>query len=133
MKKILIRIGLFTGTLAFLGWVIPVVIGMIQAKPFVGSFQTARCACGHDVFYLIEDAEAFEYCPGHKEKRLVGPALKIGNRVEVSDAAKLTPVFQLKFEDGDYFLKFTSVEYDWHVVDQVTNPWRTSLRWYLPE
>lgn len=133
MKNILVRVGLFTGIPALLVWAVPIAVSQLQAKPFVGSFNTGGCACGHEIFYLIENDDAFYYCPGHREKRLVGPVSKVADGIEVSDLIKKTPDFRIRLEDGDFIFKFASEKSRWHVVEHVTNPWRTSLRWYLPE
>ena len=133
-KKRLIMIGTIAGAAALLAWAIPVAAGLAQAKPLLGSFMLARCVCGHDIFYLIEETQAFDYCPGHKEKKLIGPVTRAGNLVRVARARDSAPVFELKLEKGGYFLKFSSLkDDDWDAVDQITNPWRTSLRSYFPE
>lgn len=133
-KKRPIVIGTIAGATALLVWAVPVAVGSAQAKPLLGSFLIARCGCGHDIFYLIEETQAFDYCPGHKERKLIGSVTRTGNWVSVGRARDSAPDFELKQEKGGYFLRYSSLkDDDWHAVDQITNPWRTSLRSYFPE
>ena len=134
MKKRLIVISLFAAGMAFLIWAIPVAIGSARAKPLQGSFLVAGCACGHEIFYLIEHEHAYDYCPGHKEKKLIGPVSRNGNLISVFRARDSVPDFDLKFEKGNHYLKFLSIkDHEWNKIDQITNPWRTLLRSYFPE
>ena len=134
IKSRLVTISTIAVAVTLLIWAIPVAIGFAQALPLQGSFLLGQCACGHEIFYLIEEAQAFDYCPGHKEKKLVGPVSKNGDLIRISRAKDLAPDFELKLENGGHYLRFLPVKDDeWHYVDQVTNPWRTSLRSYFPE
>ena len=48
---------------ALLIWTIPMAVGLARAKTLEGSFLVASCACGHDVFYLVEDGEGLGLLP----------------------------------------------------------------------
>lgn len=133
-KKRIIRTSLFIGAVAILIWATPVGVGLIRAKPLSGSFMISSCACGHEVFYLIENSQAYEYCPGHKQKKLIGPARRDGDLVRVASTTDSAPEFEIKLENGSHFMKFPWLKNDeWEVVEQVSNPSRNSLCGYFPE
>lgn len=134
MKKRIYIIGMFIAAIALLIWAVPIAVGRAQAKPLEGSFLIANCACGHDVFYLIEGGSAYDYCPGHKEKKLIGSVVTDKNHLTVLRAKDGNPDFELKLQDGTYYLRYPALkDDDWDSVAQISNPWRTSWRSYFPE
>lgn len=134
MKKRVYIIGMFIVATALLIWCVPIAIGRAQAKPLEGSFLTANCVCGHDVFYLIEGGFAYDYCPGHKEKRLIGSIVTYNSHLTVLRAKYGVPDIELKLTDGTYYLRYPTLkDDDWYRVEQISNPWRTSWRCYFPE
>lgn len=134
MRKRLVKIGRAALVVILLIWVVPVAFGFFSAKTLQGCFRLASCACGHDVFLLVEEKEAFDYCPGHKEKKLIGPVSRSGDLITVLRAKDSRPEYEIKREDGVYFLRFLSIKNNsWSQVDRITNPWRTTLRSYFPE
>lgn len=134
MKKRVCLIGMSIAALALLIWCVPIAIGLALAKPMEGSFLIANCVCGHDVFYLIEGGSGYDFCPGHKEKDLIGPVVTNDSHLTVLRAKDGIPCFELKLQDGTHFLRLPGVENDdWHPVERISNPWRTSWRVYLPE
>ena len=134
MKKQIYIVGIFIAAITLLIWRVPIAIGRAKAKPLEGSFLIANCACGHDVFYLIEGGLAYDYCPGHKEKKLIGSVVTDQNHLTVLRAKDGTPDVELKLQDGTYYLQYPTLkDYDWYPVEQISNPWRTSWRSYFPE
>lgn len=134
MKKRIYIIGMFIAATALLIWCVPIAIGRAQAKPLEGSFLIANCACGHDVFYLIEGGLAYDYCPGHKEKKLIGSVVTNNSHLTILRAKDGIPDIELKLQDGTYYLRYPTLkDDDWDPVEQISNPWRTSWRSYFPE
>lgn len=132
-KRIYISIMVIAAT-ALLIWCVPIAIGRAQAKPLEGSFLIATCACGHDVFYHIEGGVAYDYCPGHKQKKLIGHVTTNKGHLTVLRSKDGTPDFELKRQDGTYYLRYPRLKNDdWHAVEKISNPWRTSWRSYFPE
>jgi hypothetical protein len=95
MKKRVYIIGMFIVATALLIWCVPIAIGRAQAKPLEGSFLIANCLCGHDVFYLIEGGFAYDYCSGHKEKRLIGSIVTYNSHLTVLRAKDGNPDINL--------------------------------------
>jgi len=134
MKNRIKIFSVFSVVIALLLWLIPILVGKARVKPLEGSFLVGNCACNHDIFYLIEAGQAYDYCPGHKEKKLIGATTQTSQQVTVYRENNNEPAFQLKLEDNTYYLRFPSLEGSvWTQVEQISNPWRTSLRSYFPE
>jgi len=134
MKKWLVRVCVSLSAVALLVWTVPLVIGILSAKALQGSFLLASCACGHDIFLLVEGGEAFDSCPGHGEKKLIGPVTRSGDTVTVLRAGDSRPEYEIKRENDGYHLRFLPIkDGSWHRVERITNPWRTTLRGYFPE
>ena len=134
MKKRIYAIGMIIAAVTLLIWCVPMLIGRAQSKPLEGSFLIANCACGHDIFYLIEGGMAYDYCPGHDEKKLIGSVAEANNQIKVLRSKDGVPDVELKLQDGTYYLRYPTLkDDDWDPVEQITDPWRTSWRSYFPE
>ena len=134
MRKLLVKIGAAALVVILLIWAVPVAIGFFNAKALQGCFLLGNCGCGHDVFLLVEEKEAFDYCPGHDDKKLIGPVSRTGDLIKVIRARDSRPAFEIKREDSAYFVRFLRIkDTRWNQIDRITNPWRTTLRSYFPE
>jgi hypothetical protein len=134
MKKLTRTISIVIASTALLVWCIPILIGQARAKPFEGSFLCGNCACNHEIFYLIEGGMAYDYCPGHNDKKLIGTVVTNNNHLTVLRITDGSPDIELKMQDGTYYLHYPSIkDHDWEPIEQINNPWRTSFRSYLPE
>lgn len=134
MKNRLRIFGILFAITTLLIWTVPMAVGYARAKTLQGSFFIANCACGHDIFYLIENGRAYDYCPGHKDKKLIGGVVVSDNQLVALRAKDNQPEFELKVDDGSYYLRYPILkDDDWDLVEQTTNPWRTTFRSYLPE
>ena len=134
MKKRIKIIGLIFIAVPLLVWCIPLLIARTQTEQLEGSFLVGHCACKHEIFYLIEDGKAYDFCPGHKEKKLIGAVVTLGNHLTAYRGSSGTSDFELKLEGSVHYLRFPNIkENEWFQVEQINNPWRTSLRSYFPE
>ncbi len=133
MRKRLAKIGFAALAIPLLVWAVPLAVGFFNAKALQGCFLIGSCGCSHDIFLLVEEKEAFNYCPGHKDKKLIGPVSRSADVITIIRARDSLPIYEIKRDNGAYFLSFSPTKGSWRQVDRITNPWRTTLRSYFPE
>lgn len=114
-----------------------------QARPLYGDFDLElRCAGGHEIFLRLEESAAYNNCPGHKDKALIGRIERTPEAVLVHRKKDDAPWMRITWDGKQHHLEFlqrrnsstlegmTPVR---GVLAQVLNPFRTILPRYLPE
>lgn len=139
-KKILITAAVI-GIVTSLGYIVPIVVKSANAVPLHGDYDmNLMCMGGHEIFLRLENEFAYEHCPGHRDKILIGRIIR--------DEASLIILDQ----EGEHFVRVQQDGDDLTVerliwpkeptilqlvgkrkIKQVNNPWRTWFPRMLPE
>ena len=142
MKK-LIWIVSSVVVIGVLGFVSPWVVRARAAQSLIGVFDVElECMDGHEIFLELTEDEAYDNCPGHRDRKKVARIIRDSKSVTVSDSRDDQPWFRINWDGTKHTLDFLKrpdsqsmfgmipVRGD---VAQVTNPWRLWLPLMLPE
>ncbi len=109
---------------------VPFFLPKILAQPLYGDFlqDGVTCACGHLIFYRLEEADAYEYCPGHDDLEWIGPLRRNETSVVITDDRKGEEVLRFNYHSGSHWVTFLglegSPESDEFYIEQNTNWYR---------
>jgi hypothetical protein len=81
---------------------------------------------GHEIFLYLEEKEAFEHCPGHRDMSLMGRIERSGESVMIHGKHDDAPMWRVDFEGSVHSLVVLD-DSSTHDLSQVNNPWRTWL------
>ena len=87
---------------------------------------------GHEIFLYLDQDEAFEHCPGHRDMTLLGRIERDETSVTVFRQHDDTPSFRVDLDGSDYSI-VSLTNSSAHDLQQVNNPWRTWLPRFCPE
>ena len=133
MKRKRVRIAMAIGLLSVLVYFVPIWISSAKARPLYGDFDLdVRCMGGHEIFLHLDEDEAFDHCPGHRDMRSLGRIERSANSVTVRRKKDDAPLYRVDFKGGNHSLNFLRGSPP-HDLPHVNNPWRTWLPRFLPE
>lgn len=114
-----------------------------RARPLYGDFDMGlKCMGGHEIFLRLEEHEAFNNCPGHRDKDLIGKLERTGNSAIILRKKDNIPWMRVDWNGSFHSLVFLQSRNSSTLegmaskltpLPQVTNPFRTKLPRYLPE
>ena len=132
-RKTIIRAGLIIGLLLTLVFFVPIVIANANSRPLYGDFDMGvQCMGGHEIFLHLDEDEAFDNCPGHRDMTAVGRVERSGNSVTIHRPKDDIPWCRVNLEGSNHTFTFLSSN-STHDIPQVNNPWRTWFPKFLPE
>ncbi|MGJ8643126.1 MAG: hypothetical protein ACSHX9_06940 [Luteolibacter sp.] len=119
--------------IGLVAWRLPILLQKSKAKPLQGYFGSWNCACGHENFYELVGNDAFEICPGHRERKHLGKVIRTKDTATVISPKTKAPTLIFTYDGTKHFCDLL---YSGSVpipFEQINNPWRTVLPKYLPE
>ena len=132
-KRLLFRLTLIIGIVSVVVYSVPVFVSSFKSRPLYGNFDIGmKCMCGHETFLHLEEDEAFEHCPGHRDMSVLGRIERHKNSVTIHRKEDDAPWCRVESKDNNHslvFLKDSSAQ----DLPQVNTPWRTWLPELLPE
>lgn len=131
-RWVLLRRLLVIALIPVVTYYLSIFVSELKSKPLIGHFTVGdpvTCMCGHEDFLLIHEYSFYYYCPGHRERDLIGKVIRSKN------------IATLINNDGHIEFKIRwngKAHYDIKngkktLIKQVNNPWRTWLPWFLSE
>ena len=131
----LILIGVIT-------YALPLLQGARSARPLNGVFDVQlKCMGGHEIFLEITDDDAFENCPGHRNRKMAGRVVRDAKSATVIDPRDDRPWFRVEWDGSKHSLAFLKQPDSQSIfgmipvrgeIRQMTNPWRLWLPRLLP-
>lgn len=114
-----------------------------QTKPLYGNFDIGmKCMGGHEIFLDLETSNAYENCPGHRDRKRINRVVRTRNSVTILDPRDDLPWFRVDWNGSVHSLSFLKRPDSQSLmgmipirgpIHQVTNPWRLWLPRLLPE
>ena len=131
-RRLLIAVAVIVplGALGYLG---PRLVAASKARPLYGNFDMGlRCMGGHEIFLYLDETQAYENCPGHRDLDPMGPVVRAKDSLTILHTKDSTPWLRIDYDGSRHTV--TSAEKGWSEdLPQVANPWRTWLPKLLPE
>lgn len=123
--------------LASMIYSVPRLLAARDARPLHGYFDVGlRCMGGHEVFFYLDGDSFYEHCPGHRDTRLTGRAMRSASSVtEISKIGRMQRIrvgWRMDY-DAKHDRHVLWLRGEPHVVYQVNNPWRTWFPKFMPE
>ena len=114
-----------------------------QAQPLYGNFDVGmKCMGGHEIFLDLEFSHAYQNCPGHRDRKLIGRIVRTKDSATIIDLRDSTPWLRIEWNgtthsvsviekpDSQSTIGMISAS---QTTNQVNNPWRLWLPRLLPE
>lgn len=113
--------------LGAIGYLVPRLIAVSKVRPLYGNFEIgSRCMGGHEIFLYLDETQAYESCPGHRNLDLMGSVVRTKDALTIFHSKDGTPWLRIAYDGSRHTV--TSVEKGWSKdLPQVANPWRTWL------
>ena len=131
-RRVLIVVGLIV-LLSGFGYLTPRLVAASKARPLYGNFDMGlRCMGGHEIFLFLDETQAYENCPGHRDLDPMGPITRTANSLTILNSRDSTSWLRIDYDGSHHTV--TSATKGWtEDLPQVANPWRTWLPTLLPE
>ncbi len=134
------------GSLLIIGlivYVVPRLYATSSARPLEGIFDVGmECMGGHEVFLELSGSEAFDNCPGHRERKMRAKVIRDNKTATIIDPRDDQPWIRIEWDGSGHSMEFLKRPDSQSVfgmfpargeIDQVTNPWRLWIPRLLPE
>jgi hypothetical protein len=132
-RRILARVTMFLALFLVLVYIVPILVSSSRSQPLHGNFDMGmKCMGGHEIFLYLDEDEAFEHCPGHRDMSLMGRIERDENSVTIHRKHDDVPWCRVDLDGSDHSLVFLD-DSSRHELPQVNNPWRTWFPRLLPE
>jgi hypothetical protein len=132
-RRILARVTIVLALFLVLVYFVPISVSSFRSQPLYGNFDMGmKCMGGHEIFLFLEEDEAFEHCPGHRDMSLMGRIERTGDSITIYQKHDDAPWCRVDFDGSEHSLVFLK-DSSRHDLPQVNNPWRTWLPRLLPE
>lgn len=88
---------------------------------------------GHEIFMDLDNTEAYENCPGHRNRRRIGRLDRDATSATVIGARE-TPLMRFEWNGSSHSVHWLlSANSSSLPIAQTTNPWRLWIPRFLPE
>jgi hypothetical protein len=135
-KKVIL---VFVGGIATIALAIAAfwILASVKSRPLYGYYDIdARCMGGHEIFLDLKMDLAYQYCPGHRDRKLVGRVIRDSSSATVVDPKDGKLWFRIDWngighsltflKDGDSSSVIGLIR-DHKDLHQVTSPFRIWL------